>query len=81
MSEAESKAAFAIIRYNFRTYESGGVMAVIKGRGNDREFFPLAGRGKAIEVEQGSAVHDGATDLDHAAEANQVLVVDLMHAI
>jgi hypothetical protein len=34
MREAQSKAAFAIIRYNFRTYESGGVMAVIKGRGN-----------------------------------------------
>ena len=34
MREAESKASFAIIRYNFRTYESGGVMAVIKGRGN-----------------------------------------------
>ncbi len=29
----ECKASFAIIRYNFRTYESGGIMAVIKGRG------------------------------------------------
>src|ERR1039457_958571 len=47
-------------------------------RGIDREFFPLAGRSEAIEVEQGSAVHDGATDLDYAAEANQVLVVDLI---
>jgi hypothetical protein len=26
-------ASFAIIRYNLRTYEPGGVMAVIKGRG------------------------------------------------
>jgi hypothetical protein len=34
MRRDESKASFAIIRYNFRTYESGGVMAVIKGRGN-----------------------------------------------
>jgi hypothetical protein len=32
MRRDESKASFAIIRYNFRTYESGGVMAVIKGR-------------------------------------------------
>ena len=29
----KSRASFAIIRYNLRTYEPGGVMAVIKGRG------------------------------------------------
>ena len=40
----------------------------------------MAGRGEAIEVEQGTAVHDGATDLDDAAETNQVLVVDLILA-
>ncbi len=28
----ESKASFAVIRHNVRTYESGGVMSVIKGR-------------------------------------------------
>jgi hypothetical protein len=28
----ESKASFAVIRHNVRTYESGGVVAVIKGR-------------------------------------------------
>jgi hypothetical protein len=28
-----TSAAFAIIRYNLRTYEPGGVMAIIKGRG------------------------------------------------
>jgi hypothetical protein len=28
----ESKASFAVIRHNVRTYESGGVMIVIKGR-------------------------------------------------
>lgn len=28
----DSKASFAVIRYNLRTYESGGVMAVIRGR-------------------------------------------------
>jgi hypothetical protein len=30
--QVESKGSFAVIRYNLRTYESGGVMAVIKGR-------------------------------------------------
>lgn len=30
----ESKVAFAVIRYNFRTYAAGGVMAIVKGRGN-----------------------------------------------
>ena len=28
----ESKASYAIIRYNVRTYESGGVVAVLKGK-------------------------------------------------
>jgi hypothetical protein len=43
-----------------------------------REFFPLAGSGKTIKVEQGSAVHDNVADLDHASQTNQVLVVDLV---
>jgi hypothetical protein len=30
----ESKAAFAVIRYNLRTYAAGGVMAIVKGRTN-----------------------------------------------
>ena len=30
--QSESKGSFAVIRYNLRTYESGGVMAVIKGK-------------------------------------------------
>jgi len=29
----KSTTSFAIIRYNLRTYEPGGVMAIIKGRG------------------------------------------------
>ena len=29
---SKSTASFAIIRYNLRTYEPGGVMAIIKGR-------------------------------------------------
>jgi len=28
----ESKASYAVIRYNHRTYVSGGVMAIVKGR-------------------------------------------------
>lgn len=34
MRKDESNASFAVIRYNFRTYASCGVMAVIKGRSN-----------------------------------------------
>ena len=34
LTRDESKASFAIIRHNIRTYESGGVVAVIKGRDN-----------------------------------------------
>jgi hypothetical protein len=30
--QVEAKSSFAVIRYNLRTYESGGVMAVIKGK-------------------------------------------------
>lgn len=30
----DSKGSFAVIRHNVRTYESGGVMAVVKGRTN-----------------------------------------------
>jgi hypothetical protein len=33
MKRNELSASFAIIRYNLRTYEPGGVMAIIKGRG------------------------------------------------
>jgi hypothetical protein len=32
--DKESKTSFAIIRYNWRSYESGGVMEVVKGREN-----------------------------------------------
>ena len=35
-------------------------------------------RRETIEIEQGSAVHDGVADLDDTAEADQVLVVDLI---
>ncbi len=34
MARKKSSVSFAIIRYNSRTYESGGVMAVVRGRAN-----------------------------------------------
>ena len=46
----ESKASFAIIRYNFRTYESGGVMAVIKGRGSAEARVGQLEGGQSEEV-------------------------------
>jgi len=30
--QLDAKSSFAVVRYNARTYDSGGVMAVIKGR-------------------------------------------------
>ena len=32
LTRDESKASYAIVRYNGRTYESGGVVEVVKGR-------------------------------------------------
>jgi len=29
---ADAKSSFALVRYNARTYDSGGVMAVVRGR-------------------------------------------------
>ena len=34
LTRDESRASYAIIRHNIRTYESGGVVLVIKGREN-----------------------------------------------
>ncbi len=34
LTRDESKASYAIIRHNIRTYESGGVVLVIKGKEN-----------------------------------------------
>ncbi len=34
LTREESKASYAIIRHNIRTYESGGVVLVVKGREN-----------------------------------------------
>ena len=40
--------------------------------------LPTTRRRKAVEIEQRSAVYDGVADLDDAAKADQVLVVDLI---
>jgi len=34
LTREESKASYAIIRHNIRTYESGGVVLVVKGKDN-----------------------------------------------
>jgi|SRR5580704_15462008 hypothetical protein len=41
-------------------------------------MFPLAGRSKAVEVEQRCAIQNGVADLDHAAKANEILIVDFV---
>jgi len=48
----ESNSSFAIIRYNARTYEGGGVAAVVKGRDTAEATL------KQIERCQDSADHD-----------------------
>src|SRR5437762_2200425 len=44
----ESKGSFAVIRYNLRTYVSGGVVAIIKGKSNAETTL------KSLEVQQSS---------------------------
>ena len=41
------------------------------------QFFPLAGWGEAVEVDQRNAVDHGVADLDDAAESGQSLLIDL----
>src|ERR1039457_5545109 len=41
------------------------------------EFFPLAGWGEAVEVDERNAVDHGMADLHHAAESGQSLLIDL----
>ena len=42
------------------------------------QFFPLAGWGKAVEVDQRNAVDHGVADLDDAAQSGQSLFIDLL---
>ena len=39
LTRDESKAAFAVVCYNVRTYASGGVVAVVKGRENGENII------------------------------------------
>src|ERR1017187_5832861 len=41
------------------------------------EFFPLAGWGEAVEVDERNAVDHGMADLHHATESGQSLLIDL----
>jgi len=62
--ENESKASFAIIRYNWRTYESGGVMEVVKGRENATHAIErLGGTQNKEDWNQGWRYFDEITDL------------------
>ncbi|MCU1297511.1 MAG: hypothetical protein JWO91_1789 [Acidobacteriaceae bacterium] len=45
----DSKACFAIIRHNVRTYESGGVVAVIKGRTTAENILSQQEKGQGSE--------------------------------
>ena len=54
MTNDESKASYVVIRHNVRTYESGGVVEVVKGRQNAESTL------KRFESEQSSADrHEG----------------------
>ena len=44
------------------------------------QFFPLAGRGEAVEIHQRNAVDDDVADLDDSDEAAQGVLVDLVLA-
>jgi hypothetical protein len=35
----DSKTSYAVVRYNFRTYAAGGVLAVVKGRENGEKLI------------------------------------------
>ena len=48
----ESKASFAIVRYNFRTYAPGGVMAIVKGRTSAQTMITQFESGQSPEDRQ-----------------------------
>ena len=54
MTNDELKASYVVIRHNVRTYESGGVVEVVKGRTNAESAL------KRFEAEQSSSDrHEG----------------------
>jgi hypothetical protein len=48
----ESKSNFAVVRYDFRTYAAGGVMAVVKGRANALTMITQFEAGQSAEDRQ-----------------------------
>ena len=48
----ESKSNFAVVRYNFRTYAAGGVMAVVKGKANAQAMMTQFEAGQSAEERQ-----------------------------
>ena len=52
MTSDELKTAYAIIRHNVRTYESGGVAAVIKGKQNAETTAKQYESGQSMEERQ-----------------------------
>jgi hypothetical protein len=49
LTRDESKAAFAVIRHNVRTYVSGGVVAVVKGKDHAESTLGEFLRGQSSE--------------------------------
>ncbi|MGO9124415.1 MAG: hypothetical protein ACLP6G_05950 [Terriglobales bacterium] len=52
MNSEELKACYAVIRHNVRTYESGGVAAVIKGKQNAETTAKQYESGQSMEERQ-----------------------------
>jgi hypothetical protein len=50
LKQDESKSSFAVIRHNIRTYESGGVVAVVKGR--------ESAKSRVLQFESGQSSED-----------------------
>ncbi len=49
LTRDESKSSYAVIRHNIRTYESGGVMAVVRGRDHAELTLGQFERGQSAE--------------------------------
>jgi len=64
LTRDESKASFAIIRHNIRTYESAGVVQVVKGRENaDTMLKNLTGGQSSADRQEGWRYFCEKTDL------------------
>jgi hypothetical protein len=52
LNSEDLKASYAVIRHNVRTYESGGVAAVIKGKQNAETTVKQYESGQSMEEHQ-----------------------------